>query len=91
MVDPLVALRAKPLYQFTESEVGLYLAHLQQTEPDLRRRILHLARRHRPAVRPVPAGRDAVRDPDPQPLYCLTKSDCLVFSEHVYAMALSSD
>jgi hypothetical protein len=26
---------------------------------------------------------------DPQPLYCLGKSDCLVFSEHTYAMALS--
>ena len=28
---------------------------------------------------------------DPQPLYCLTKSDCVVFSEHTYAMALSHD
>jgi hypothetical protein len=28
---------------------------------------------------------------DPQPIYCLTKSDCLVFSEHTYAMALSGD
>jgi hypothetical protein len=28
---------------------------------------------------------------DPQPIYCLTKSDCLVFTEHVYAMALSRD
>jgi hypothetical protein len=26
---------------------------------------------------------------DPQPLYCLAKSDCLVYSEHTYAMALS--
>jgi hypothetical protein len=28
---------------------------------------------------------------DPQPIYCLTKSDCLVFTEHIYAMALSRD
>ncbi|MBI2755022.1 MAG: DUF1460 domain-containing protein [Betaproteobacteria bacterium] len=28
---------------------------------------------------------------DPQPLYCLGKSDCLVFTEHIYAMALSRD
>ncbi len=26
---------------------------------------------------------------DPQPIYCLSKSDCLVFTEHTYAMALS--
>ena len=26
---------------------------------------------------------------DPQPIYCLGKSDCLVFTEHTYAMALS--
>ena len=28
---------------------------------------------------------------DPQPIYCLGKSDCLVFTEHTYAMALSHD
>ncbi|MFO1452249.1 MAG: DUF1460 domain-containing protein [Opitutaceae bacterium] len=92
VVDPLVALRAKPLYQFTESEVGLYLAHLQQTEPDLRRRILHLARKN--IGQPYDLyllGEMPFETYDPQPLYCLTKSDCLVFSEHVYAMALSSD
>jgi hypothetical protein len=28
---------------------------------------------------------------DPQPMYCLEKSDCLVFTEHTYAMALSQN
>ena len=28
---------------------------------------------------------------DPQPIYCLSKSDCLVYSEHTYAMALGHD
>ncbi|MBL9195329.1 MAG: DUF1460 domain-containing protein [Opitutaceae bacterium] len=91
-VDPLPRLQAKPLYQFTEAEVGIYLAHLQATEPDLRKRILHLARKN--IGQPYDLyllGEMPFETYDPQPLYCLTKSDCLVFSEHVYAMALSSD
>jgi hypothetical protein len=28
---------------------------------------------------------------DPQPIYCLGKSDCVVFGEHTYAMALTGD
>ena len=39
-------LQTKPLYQFTETETGLYLGHLQSTEPDLRKRIMHLARKN---------------------------------------------
>jgi len=90
--DPLAPLIAKPLYQFTETEVGLYLGHLQKTEPDLRRRVLHLARKN--IGQPYDLyllGEMPFETHDPQPLYCLTKSDCVVFSEHVYAMALSSD
>jgi len=91
-VDLLAPLFAKPLYQFTETEVGLYLGHLRKTEPDLRRRVLHLARKN--IGQPYDLyllGEMPFETHDPQPLYCLTKSDCLVFSEHVYAMALSSD
>jgi len=90
--DVLRPLLTKPLYQFSEAEVGLYLAHLQKTVPDLRQRILHLARKN--IGQPYELyllGEMPFETHDPQPLYCLTKSDCLVFSEHVYAMALSSD
>lgn len=88
-VQPLLA---KPLYQFTEAEVGRYLAHLQAAEPDLRRRIVRLARQN--IGQPYELyllGEMPFETHDPQPLYCLGKSDCLVFTEHTYAMALSRD
>jgi len=90
--DPLAALQAKPLYQFTEPEVGAYLAHLHATEPDLRKRIVHLARKN--LGQPYELyllGEMPFETHDPQPLYCLAKSDCLVFTEHTLAMALSRD
>ena len=90
--DPLAALRAKPLYQFTEAEIGTYLAQLHATEPDLRQRVVHLARQN--LGQPYELyllGEMPFETYDPQPLYSLTKSDCLVFAEHTYAMALSRD
>jgi hypothetical protein len=82
----------KPLYQFTEAEVGAYLGPLQAREPDLRKRILHLARKN--IGQPYELyllGEMPFETHDPQPLYCLGKSDCLVFAEHIYAMALGRD
>ncbi|HLP25777.1 MAG TPA: N-acetylmuramoyl-L-alanine amidase-like domain-containing protein [Acidobacteriota bacterium] len=90
--DPLAALTAKPLYQFTEPEVGAYLAHLHATESDLRQRVVHLARKN--LGQPYELyllGEMPFETHDPQPLYCLAKSDCLVFTEHTLAMALSRD
>lgn len=83
---------AKPLYQFTEAEVGAYLGPLQTQVPDLRQRIMHLARMN--LGQPYELyllGEAPFETHDPQPLYCLGKSDCLVFTEHIYAMALSHD
>lgn len=57
----IAELADKPLYKFTESEVDAYLRFLSATEPDLRKRILHLAQEHQPALRAVPVGRNAVR------------------------------
>ena len=90
--DPIAPLLAKPLYQFTEAETGRYLAHLQATEPDLRERIVHLARKNIGQPYDIYLlGEMPFETYDPQPIYCLTKSDCLVFTEHVYAMALTRD
>ena len=90
--NPLASLAAKPLYQFTEAEVGPYLAQLHATEPDLRQRVVHLARKN--LGQPYELyllGEMPFETYDPQPLYSLTRSDCLVFAEHTYAMALSRD
>ncbi len=89
---PAVSAPGKPLYQFTEAEVGAYLAPLQAQIPDLRQRIVHLARQN--LGQPYELyllGEMPFETHDPQPIYCLAKSDCLVFVEHTMAMALSRD
>jgi hypothetical protein len=81
---------AKPLYKFTESEVDTYLEFLAAAEPDLRKRIIQLARKNIGQPYEIYLlGEMPFEAYDPQPLYCLGKSDCLVFTEHTYAMALS--
>jgi hypothetical protein len=88
----LAELKAKPLYEFTEAEVHMYLGFLQKAEPDLRKRIVMLGRKN--LGQPYELyllGEAPFEFYDPQPLYCLDRSDCVVFSEHTYAMALSSD
>ncbi|HEV2295982.1 MAG TPA: N-acetylmuramoyl-L-alanine amidase-like domain-containing protein [Tepidisphaeraceae bacterium] len=85
-------LKAKPLYAFTEREVDAYLRHLSATEPDLRRRIVHLARKN--LEQPYELyllGEAPFEQTDPQPIYCLDRSDCVVFAEHTLAIALSND
>lgn len=90
--DPLAPLRAKPLYRFTEAEVGRYLAHLPTAVPDLRQRVVHLARKNIGQPYEIYLlGELPFETHDPQPIYCLDRSDCLVFTEHTFAMALSRD
>lgn len=93
-IDPelLTALVNKPLYEFTESEVDVYLRYLSAFEPNLPDRIKHLARKNIGQPYEIYLlGEMPFEHYDPQPLYCLTQSDCLVFTEHTYAMALSSN
>jgi hypothetical protein len=88
----VVELLGKPLYKFTEAEVDTYLKFLSATEPDLRKRILTLARKNIGQPYELYLLGEMPFEPyDPQPIYCLGKSDCLVFAEHTYAMALSRD
>ena len=80
----------KPLYKCSEAEVDTYLKFLSATEPDLRQRILKIARKNIGQPYELYLLGEMPFEPyDPQPIYCLGKSDCLVFSEHTYAMALS--
>src|SRR5262249_23158120 len=82
----------KPLYTCTEAEVDQYLKFLSASEPDLRKRIVQLARKN--IGQPYELyllGEMPFETYDAQPIYCLGKSDCLVFTEHTYAMALTRD
>ena len=88
----LASLENKPLYRFTEAEVGAYIGHLHATEPSLRKRIIRLARKNLGQPYDIYLlGEMPFETYDPQPMYCLSKSDCLVFAEHTYAMALTGD
>ncbi|MGI9429402.1 MAG: hypothetical protein ACR2NM_12140, partial [Bythopirellula sp.] len=74
--DLLTPLLNKPLHEFSEAEVDLYLQYLQALEPDLRRRIVHLARKN--IGQPYELyllGEMPFEHYDPQPIYCLGKSD----------------
>ncbi len=85
-------LDAKPLYKFNEKELDTYLGYLQFIEPDLRKRIQHLARKCIGQQYQIfLLGEFPVELFDSEPLFSLQKSDCVVFSEHIYAMALAFD
>jgi N-acetylmuramoyl-L-alanine amidase-like protein len=88
----LAALADKPLYKFSEAEVDAYLKQLQSEEPDLRKRIVKLARKNIGQPYEIYLlGEMPFETYDPQPIYCLGKSDCVVFAEHTYAMALTGN
>ncbi|MGB7156821.1 MAG: N-acetylmuramoyl-L-alanine amidase-like domain-containing protein [Tepidisphaeraceae bacterium] len=90
--DPVAVapLKDKPLYQFSERDVDTYLRYLRQSEPDLHQRIVRLARKN--IDQPYELyllGEAPFEQTDPQPIYCLDRSDCVVFAEHTIAMALT--
>ncbi len=87
-----VALADRPLYTFSEAEVDAYLRSLVENEPDPVRRILHLARKNIGQPYDIYLlGEYPYELYDPQPLYCLSRSDCVTFAEHMTAMGLASD
>lgn len=89
--EALGPLLNKPLYQMKPAEVGPFLAWQQLAEPNFRRRVAALARKN--IGQPYELfllGEFPYETFDPQPLYQLEKSDCVVFAEHTYAMALSA-
>lgn len=92
--DPeiIARLEAMPLYEFQPEDVHAYLGYLQELKPDLRERVGHLARKNLGQPYEIYLlGEFPFETYDAQPLYCLDKSDCVVFSEHTYAMALTHD
>src|SRR6476659_4972475 len=89
---PLKILQKAPLYSFSEKDVDAYLKYLHQSEPDPIKRVVHLARKNIGEPYEIYLlGEAPFETYDPDPMYCLNKSDCVTFVEHSYAMALSSD
>jgi hypothetical protein len=85
-------LQAAPLYGFSERDVDAYLKFLCGSEPDPIKRVVHLARKDIGQPYEIYLlGEFPYELYDPDPMYCLEKSDCVTFVEHTYAMALSHD
>lgn len=87
---PLAALLDKPIYKMTPFETGQYIPHMQSAQPDLRKRIAAIGRQN--IGQPYSLnllGEFPFEIHDSLPMYSLEQSDCVVFAEHTYAMALS--
>jgi hypothetical protein len=87
---PLEELVKKPIYQMTPQDADRYIAHMHTSEPDLRKRIAAIARQNigQPYMLNL-LGEYPYQLHDTLPMFSLEKSDCVVFVEHTYAMALS--
>jgi hypothetical protein len=86
----LEAVLQKQVYQMTPQEAHLYIAHMRQAEPDLRKRIAAIGRKT--IGQPYllnPLGEYPFELHDTLPMFSLEHSDCVVFVEQTYAMALS--
>jgi hypothetical protein len=81
----------KQIYQMTPTEAHGFIRDLHRSEPDLRKRIAAIARRN--IGQPYKLnllGEFPYELHDSLPMFSLGSSDCLVFAEHTYAMALSA-
>lgn len=88
----LKILKKAPLYGFSEKDLDAYLKFLVTDETDPMKRVMHLA--HKEIGQPYEIyllGEYPYELYDPDPMYCLEKSDCVTFVENMYAMALSRD
>ncbi len=84
------ALLDTPIYKMAPQEAGRYIALMHKSEPDLRKRIVAIGRHNigQPYMLNL-LGEFPYELHDSLPLFSLEKSDCVVFAEHTYAMALS--
>jgi hypothetical protein len=87
---PLEAVLQKQIFQMTPEQAGRYIAWVHTAEPDLRKRIAAIGRKN--IGQPYKLnllGEFPFQVHDDLPMFSLDHSDCVVFAEHTYAMALS--
>lgn len=88
--DP-AAQPAKQIHQMTPAEAHRYIAAIESSEPSLRKRVAAIGRKF--IGQPYKLnllGEYPYQLNDGLPMFSLEASDCVVFAEHVYAMALSA-
>jgi hypothetical protein len=90
--EMLRRLEAVPLWRMTPKQAEVWFADLYEQEPDLRSRVVAIARKNLgQPYRMYLLGEYPYQLHDPEPTLDLSHGDCVVFSEHTYAMALSPD
>jgi len=87
---PIETILQKPLYRMSPVEAGRYVAWQHAAESNLRKRIAAIGRKNigQPYILNL-LGEFPFEVHDNLPLFSLDHSDCVVFAEHTYAMALS--
>lgn len=86
----LADLKQRPLYEFKPEDIDLYVKYAHLKYPDVRERIEHFAKKNFGQPYDIYLlGEYPFELTDDQPLFNLQQSDCVVYAEHVYAMALS--
>ncbi len=86
------ALADRPLYSFSEADLDRYLPYVREQTADLTQRVVRLARQNLGQPYEIYLlGEYPFEIYDPDPLYCLARSDCVTFCEHTYAAALAHD
>jgi len=83
-------LKQRPIFDFKPTDVDLYVKYAHYRYPNVRERIEHFAKKNFGQPYDIYLlGEYPFELTDEQPLFDLQKSDCVVYAEHVYAMALS--
>jgi hypothetical protein len=91
-VEPamLAVILSKQIHQMTPAEADRYIAYIHEAEPDFRKRVAAIGRKNiGQAYKLNLLGEFPFQVHDDLPMFSLTHGDCVVFSEHTYAMALS--
>jgi hypothetical protein len=79
-----------PIYRMSPAQLGDLLPQWQRDVPALNERVVAIARRNLGQPYEIYLlGEAPFETIDAQPVYCLERSDCVVFVEHTLAMALS--
>jgi hypothetical protein len=90
--DRAKELKAKKLFEFTPKDLNDYLPYAWELYPDFTSRVVHYARKCIGQQYQIYLlGEFPFEIYDDDPLFNLQKSDCMVFTEHIYAMALAKD
>ena len=82
----------KMIYQMTPEEIDNFIKLVRKEKPNLRERVVAIARRNLgQRYKIYLLGEFPFEIFDSDPLFSIKRGDCVVFSEHIYAMALAYD